>query len=49
MYGTHNPEPWHCEECGEQFTGHPASTETYPGPEGDVQLWFCDECTRYER
>jgi len=42
-------EPWHCEECGEQFRGPPASSETVTGYDGDVELWFCDECTRYER
>lgn len=42
-------DAWYCEECGERHTGTPASTETYPGVEGSVELWFCDECTRYER
>jgi len=42
-------ESWHCEECGETQTGTPAHVETHPGPDGDVELWFCAECTRYER
>jgi len=42
-------ESWHCEECGEEQTGNSAHVETYPGHEGDVELWFCAECTRYER
>jgi len=40
---------WHCEECGEPQKGTPASTESYPGVESDVELWFCSECTRHER
>ena len=40
---------WHCEECGEPQKGTPASTESYPGVESDVELWFCNECTRHER
>jgi len=42
-------DPWHCEECGEKQTDPPATTETYPGHEGDVELWFCEECARHER
>ena len=42
-------ETYHCEECGETYSTPPASKETYPGLEGDVELWFCEECTRYER
>ena len=42
-------KPWHCEDCGEQYSGQPASIEKYPGPEGQIELWFCGECTRYER
>jgi len=42
-------EPWFCEECGEEYTGTPASVETFPGPEGEIELWFCGECTRHER
>ena len=38
-----------CEECGEEHTGTPASVETFPGPDGGIELWFCDECTRHER
>jgi len=40
---------WHCEECGEPQRGTPASKEKAPGVEGDVELWFCGECTRCER
>jgi hypothetical protein len=42
-------DKWHCEECGEKQNSAPASKETYDGVEGDVELWFCSECTRYER
>jgi len=40
---------YRCEECGELHNGQPASIETYPGVEGEVKLYFCSECTRYER
>ena len=42
-------KPWHCEECGEEFTGTAAAVESFPTDEGTVELWFCDECARYER
>jgi len=42
-------EQYQCEECGEMRTAPPASKESYPGVDGDVELWFCEECTRYER
>jgi len=41
-------ETWHCEECGESHSAAP-HIETYPGVEGDVELWFCEECARHER
>lgn len=46
MSDTHR---WHCEECGEEFLSAPAAVESFPGPDGDVELWFCAECARYER
>ena len=42
-------EQYMCEECGGWRDAPPASRETYPGVEGEVELWFCGECTRYER
>jgi len=37
-------EQWACEECGEFHTGEPAKKESYPGYEGRVELWFCENC-----
>ena len=42
-------DTWHCEECGEPHTGNPQHVEKVPGVEGEIELWFCQECTRYER
>lgn len=42
-------DAWFCEECGEEFLGTPAATESYPTSEGSVELWFCAECARHER
>jgi len=40
---------YRCEECGEVYAQPPTSVATYPGVEDDVELWFCEECTRHER
>ena len=42
-------EKYLCENCGEWNDVPAGSVEKYPGHEGPIELWFCDECTRYER
>jgi len=37
-------EQWTCENCGDVSTGEPAHKIKRKGHEGQIELWFCENC-----